>query len=302
MALNDGYQYREQLGAAARGHTALSYLTARYRHSTEATWRERLARREVTLDGAVATGAERLRGGQQLCWARPPWQEDDAPLHFTCVHEDEALVVVVKPSGLPTIPSGGFLQHTLLHLVRQRWPDASPQHRLGRATSGLVLFARGAEAAASLARGWADGTTTKRYRALGAGRAAEDAYDITAPIGLVPHPVLGAVHGASPNGKPARSSARVLERRAAETLFEVDLHSGRSEQIRIHLAAIGHPLAGDPLYAAGGRPRALAPGLPGDGGYLLHATTLAFTHPMSGARLTLHAPAPPALRREGEPG
>jgi 23S rRNA pseudouridine1911/1915/1917 synthase len=88
----------------------------------------------------------------------------------------------------------------------------------------------------------------------------------------------------------------VLERRADHTLFEVHIHTGRPEQIRIHLAFIGHPLVGDPMFAVGGVPREHAPGLPGDGGYLLHAETLAFTHPLTGERLRLHAPPPPGLR------
>ena len=205
-------------------------------------------------------------------------------------------MVVVKPSGLPTIPSGGFLKHTLLHLVRQQWPGASPLHRLGRATSGLVLFARTTEAGATLSRAWRDGSVAKQYRALGSGVAARDTYEITAPIGLVPHPRLGAVHGVSAHGKASHSTARVLERREDATLFEVDIHTGRSEQIRIHLASIGHPLVGDPLYAAGGLPLEVDPGLPGDGGYLLHAERLVFDHPGTGQRLELRAPPPAALR------
>jgi 23S rRNA pseudouridine1911/1915/1917 synthase len=80
------------------------------------------------------------------------------------------------------------------------------------------------------------------------------------------------------------------------TLFEVDIHTGRPDQIRIHLAFIGHPLVGDPLYSAGGLPRADHPGLPGDGGYLLHAESLVFAHPLTGARMRLYAPPPLELR------
>jgi 23S rRNA pseudouridine1911/1915/1917 synthase len=212
------------------------------------------------------------------------------------VYEDAELIVVIKPSGLPTLPSGGFLKNTLLHRVRARWPGAAPMHRLGRATSGLVLFALSSRASSLLARQWRDGSVEKRYRALSQGSALQDVYEITAPIGLVPHPRLGAVHGATLQGKASRSTAHVLERRPNQTLFEVRIHTGRPEQIRIHLAFIGHPLVGDPLFAAGGLPRIEKPGLPGDGGYLLHAALLAFTHPLSGARLELVAPSPPELR------
>ncbi|WAS85029.1 MULTISPECIES: RluA family pseudouridine synthase [unclassified Corallococcus] len=298
--LNDGYVYRERIGAAAVGRTALAWLAGAYRHSTEEEWRARFARGEVRLDGVIATGDEVLRAHQELCWHRPPWREPQAPDSFELVYEDASLLAVIKPSGLPTLPSGGFLKSTLLSLVRLRWPEASALHRLGRATSGLVLFSRTHEAAAKLLRDWREGDVEKRYRALSDGVAVQASYDIHARIGLVPHPLLGSVHGATENGKPSHSHAEVLERRDGQTLFEVRIHTGRPEQIRIHLAFIGHPLTGDPMFSSGGLPRERDPGLPGDGGYLLHAETLVFTHPLTGERVRLHAPPPAGLRLASE--
>lgn len=295
VSLNDGYVYREQLGARP-GKSALAYLTEKYRHSSEQEWKARFVRGEVLLDGVIASGTESLRAGQLLCWHRPPWEEGDAPQSFELVYEDAAILAVIKPSGLPTLPSGGFLKSTLLHLVQARWPEAVPMHRLGRATSGLVLFARTRASASWLGKSWLEGTVEKRYRALASGLAEQERYEISAAIGLVPHPLLGSVHGASQKGKPSRSTARVLERRPMQTLFEVDIHTGRPDQIRIHMAFIGHPLVGDPLFVAGGLPRTEHPGLPGDGGYLLHAESLVFAHPLSGERIQLHAPPPPELR------
>ena len=292
MTLNRGYSYREQLGIAAGQHSTLSYLVERYQHSNRATWERRLARGEVLLDGVPARGDEALRAGQVLVWNRPPWQEDAVPRRYDVIYEDETLLVVNKPSGLPTLPAGGFLENTLLSVVRETYPQAKPLHRLGRGTSGLVLFARVPEAAQVLGKTWAK--VAKTYRALSAGVADRDAYHITTPIGPVPHPRLGTVFAASSGGKPALSTARVLERRADTTVFEVDLLTGRPHQIRIHLAAIGHPLVGDPVYTSGAELLAL-PGLPGDGGYLLHAEKLAFTHPVPGARLELYAPVPAGL-------
>ncbi|HLT31581.1 MAG TPA: RluA family pseudouridine synthase [Myxococcaceae bacterium] len=300
--LNQGYVYTEQLGAEARGQTALSYLAARWRHSPETVWHARLSNGEVTLDGQPVGPDAPLRPGQRLAWSRPPWEEEDVPLDFEVLHEDPALVAVSKPGGLPTIPSGGFLAHTLLTRVRLRWPEARPLHRLGRGTSGLVLFARDRASAAAITRDWPTDRVLKRYRGLASGIAAQEHYAIRTPIGPVPHPRLSDVHGVHPQGKAASSDARVLERRDDSTLFEVDIHTGRAEQIRIHLAAIGHPLVGDPLYAPGGLPRAVDPGLPGDGGYLLHAMELRLIHPVSGLPLHLVAPPPPILRKRDEGG
>ncbi|OLV19275.1 RluA family pseudouridine synthase [Deinococcus marmoris] len=293
--LNDGYAYAERIGPRGAGLSVLAYLAGRYEHSTPQEWQGRLERGEVVLDGVTAQGSEILRTGQSLIWHRPPWPEDAVPLHFDVLYEDTELLAVCKPSGLPTVPAGGFLNHTLFTLVRERWPEASPLHRLGRATSGLVLFSRTAQAGAALSRDWREGRVQKIYRALAQGLAGRDEYEITTPIGPVPHPRLGDVYAASAGGKPSHSTARVLERRSACTLFEVDIHTGRPHQIRIHLASIGHPLVGDPLYGAGGLPLADLPGLPGDGGYLLHAHRLGLVHPVTGQEMVLTAPPPASL-------
>ncbi|AFZ66232.1 RluA family pseudouridine synthase [Deinococcus peraridilitoris] len=300
MGKNQGYAYREQLNGQATGQSTLHYLSARYPHSSPSQWQERLDRGEVLLDGRPARAHETLRAGQILVWHRPPWQEHKAPRHYEVLFEDDVLLAVNKPGGLPTLPGAGYLENTLLQLVRARTPHAAPLHRLGRATSGLVLFARTPQAAAQLSRAWRDRAIQKIYRALASGVAEHECYDIHAPIGPVPHPRLGTVHAASPDGKAARSVARPLERRADTTLFEVDIHTGRPHQIRIHLACVGHPLQGDPLYGTGGLPGSQHPGLPGDAGYLLHAEQLILRHPMSGATLHLRAPAPAGLRLTSE--
>lgn len=293
--LNDGYAYTERIAPRGAGVGVLAYLAGRYGHSTVEAWQARLRRGEVVLDGVTAQGTEVLRTGQTLVWHRPPWPEDAVPLHFAVLHEDAAVLAVSKPSGLPTVPAGGFLNHTLLTLVRRQWPQASPLHRLGRGTSGLVLFALTPQAGAALSRDWRENRVRKVYRALAQGVAEQERYAITTPIGPVPHPTLGEVYAASAGGKPSRSTAQVLERRSDRTLFEVDIHTGRPHQIRIHLASIGHPLVGDPLYGPGGLPLGELPGLPGDGGYLLHAYRLGFVHPVTGQQMTLEAPAPDEL-------
>lgn len=292
--LNEGYSYRHALGSNAKGHTAGSFLAAYFAHSSAEEWLARLASGEILVDGVRAEAERPLRPGQILIWNRPPWREEETPLAFGIAHRDECLLVVDKPSGLPTLPGGGFYRHTLLLQVRAHYPTASPVHRLGRGTSGLVVFALDSETAAKLQRGW--GEVRKQYRALASGQAQHDAYDIRCPIGQCEHPRLGEVHAALATGKAARSVARVLERRDRATLFEVDLHTGRPHQIRIHLASIGHPLIGDPLYGIGGVPLPDRPGLPGDLGYHLHAMTLSLAHPSSGKRLELVSPPPPILR------
>jgi 23S rRNA pseudouridine1911/1915/1917 synthase len=300
MTLNRGFTYREQARAGSNGVLVTEYLAQAHGHSTIQTWTARVSSGEVDVDDVPATLDTRVRQGNVIAWRRPPWDEPDVPLTFDLIFEDEWLVAVSKPSGVPTMPAGGFVDHTLLTIVRERWPRASPLHRLGRWTSGLVLFARTGEAASVVARAWRERRVDKRYLALGRGEPAWDDRAIDTPIGPVPHERLGTVHAASPSGRPSRSLARVVERRGDTTLFEVDIVTGRPHQVRIHLASAGHPLAGDPLYGEGGVPVALEPGLPGDGGYLLHASRLAFDHPISGTPTVLESAPPATELRSGE--
>ncbi len=296
MPLNRGHDYVALLGPEADGRTLLAWLASRYAHADAGAWSERIEAGRVLVDDRPARPGDVLRRGQRLVWRRPAWEEPDAPVTFAVLLEDDDLLAVAKPSGLPTLPGGGFLENTLLHRVRAREPRAAPIHRLGRFTSGIVLFARNDGARADLSRQWAERSVYKRYRALASGNPALDVFTIATPIGPVPHPVLGSVHGASASGKSAATNVAVVERRGDTFLCDVIIATGRPHQIRVHLAAAGHPLAGDPLYGPGGAPIPGSRAVPGDPGYLLHAAELRIRHPRTGLLVTVLCAPPPSLR------
>jgi 23S rRNA pseudouridine1911/1915/1917 synthase len=277
--LNSGYEYRSTTGPDDAGLMVVEYLAARFPHSTRDEWRGRVAAGLVTIGGRPTDASATLGKSETVIWSRPPWKEPDAPCSFALLYRDPHILAVAKPRGLPVLPGGGYLHNTLLSLARSRFPDASPLHRLGRGTSGVVLLSLNAEAARRLSGEWCGEGISKIYRALVNGSPAEDLFCVEIPIGRVPHPLLGTVHAASRSGKPSRSDVRVLERREGVSLVEVRIFTGRTHQVRIHLAAAGYPLAEDPFYGTGGLPVESSHALPGDTGFHLHAASLEFTHP-----------------------
>ena len=300
MQLNQGYEYRERLDKDAEGQTLLDYLSRRHRHSSAAEWATRITAGQVLIDARAVQPDSILRRGTTLVWRRPPWVEPDAPRSFAVLYEDQDLLAVAKPAGLPTLPGANFLQATLLHQVQTYDPDAAPLHRLGRWTSGIVLCARNQQARAAVVRQWSTQQVVKRYRALAVGSPGWDDMSVSTPIGPVPHALLGMLHAAAVDGKPALSRVTVIERRETAFLCDVRIATGRPHQIRIHLAAAGHPLLGDPLYGVGGVPAADSHALPGDPGYHLHAAELSIRHPRSGDELAITCEPPPLLRRENK--
>lgn len=286
-ATNSGYSFRHVLGPSAEGHKTLTYLVETFTHSTQSQWYERIQCGEIQLDGSTATGNEQLTPGSVLIWNRPGWIEEDVPTEYRMLYHDDFLLAVHKPSGLPTLPGAGFYENTLLSLVQSTYPTAKPLHRLGRATSGIVLFALDRLTSAAMSSLW--GSVHKEYRTLIRGLPDFDAISVRAPIGLIPHPRLGKIYGATWSGKASRSTVSVLQRRDLCTLCSVEIMTGRPHQIRIHLSSIGYPLLGDPVYGSDGG-LVEDPGLPGDAGYSLHAHRLRFQHPATGRTILIEAP------------
>src|SRR6201998_4573329 len=164
--LNRGHAYTAIISSKYHGQTLLSHLASLYPRSTPQAWKKKLNDGEVTLNGVTADGSESVTSGQTLVWNRPPWIEPEAPQHFEVLLDDPCLLAVNKPTGLPTPPGRGFMQNTLLRLVQKHTPNANPVHRLGRGTSGVVLFAKTPQAASNLTASWNTSKIQKIYLAL----------------------------------------------------------------------------------------------------------------------------------------
>ena len=312
-AANRGHVYRMRVGVGDAGRTVLALHVARFPHSDETAWRESITFGRVLVNGRRATADEKLRAGDHLEFHRPPWQEPDAPERFDVAFEDEHVLVVVKPAGLQVLPAGPFKACTLLELVRSSSPErvaAAPAHRLGRGTSGLIAFGKTAPGRSSLARQFRELALVKTYLAWVEGARLPDSFAARQPIARVTHGPL-RIFAAAKQGKASLTRVRVLRREVSgsqaaacasrgEAARVVQGHAtperalvaaqpitGRPDQIRIHLAAAGAPIVGDPLFGPGGTPKSDAP--PGAGGYLLHAAALSFAHPTTGVRVKLRS-------------
>lgn len=217
------------------------------------------------------------------------------------VHADALLLVIAKPAGLLAVPGRGDAgRDSLAVRVQALWPDALVVHRLDQATSGLMLFARGAAVQRALSALFRERRVHKRYEAWVHGRVAGDCGSIALPLAADwprrPRQRVDLAHG-----RPSLTRWRILARaeapQTARTRLELEPFTGRSHQLRVHLAALGHPIVGDALYAP--PPPPPPPGLHDAGPLptpasrlLLHATGLGLEHPGSGALVSWHHAAP----------
>ena len=214
---------------------------------------------------------------------------EDIPLDV--IYEDDDLAVIDKPAGMVVHPAPGHYAGTLVHALLGRgggWSAAGGAgrpgivHRLDKGTSGLIVVARNDVAHRALAAQLSDRTLSRTYLAIARGQVKADAGELEGAIGR--HPRERKRMAVVAGGRFARTRYTVLERKRTHTLLRCDLDTGRTHQIRVHLAALGHPVAGDVDY--GGRePLAARP--------MLHASRLRLRHPGTGAEMSFEAPTPP---------
>ncbi|MGB5810741.1 MAG: RluA family pseudouridine synthase [Polyangiales bacterium] len=256
-------------------------------------------------DGSRRRSSERVRTGEIVILVRPAFEEPIVPLYFDVLYQDEAVLAVNKPSGLPVHPSATYHKNTLTFLLRQRFGDDAPQiaHRLDRETSGLLLCGRTVEAERRLKNAFENRRVRKRYVAIVQGTIPDDEGRIDLPMDQAKEG-LHILMEVAPEGEGYASVTRyrVLARHADRTLVSLAPESGRQHQLRVHLSALGFPIVGDKLYGPEGvQPfldyidTGMTPALASRLGHerqALHAHTLTFDHPTTGEPTTLSAPLP----------
>ena len=264
------------------------------------------------VDGRTAKASQRLKAGQSLTLTvpavTPPDLTPDHSVNFEVLYQDPDLVVVNKPPGLVVHPAAGHYSGTLVHGLLAVCPDlagvggeARPGivHRLDKDTSGVMVVAKNDRTHRALAQQFKSGGIGKVYAAICRGWPGTDLGEIDAPIGR--HPVRRKeMSTRSRSGRPALTRYRVLQRYSlGASLLDVKILTGRTHQIRVHLASIGFPILGDPVYGVGHL--ALKKSAENLKGLILrqmlHAKRLGFRHPGTDEALVFEAPIPPDMER-----
>ena len=276
--MNDRFEHPVETG----GERLDVFLAARCSDLSRSRIRRLIDDGHVTVDGRPGKASTRLTAGQTVTLEVPPpspaeLQPWHAPL--SVVFEDEALIVIDKPAGMTVHPAPGNEDHTLANAVLAYAPDIEGiggerrpgiVHRLDKDTSGLIVVAKNAHTHAHLSDQFKSREVSKVYLALVVGHPSPPEADIDAPIGRHPHDRQRMAIVSM--GRPAITRYRVVTAYKRATLVEARPRTGRTHQIRVHLASVGHPVVGDAVY---GRPVSRLPR------QFLHAHRLAFRHPTS---------------------
>jgi 23S rRNA pseudouridine1911/1915/1917 synthase len=266
----------------------------------------------VRVDGRLRKAAHRLRAGEEVEVEIPPPPPEELapePIPLRIVFEDEHVLVVDKPAGMVTHPGAGQATGTLAAAALAHAPGMAgvggPRrpgivHRLDKGTSGLIVLAKTRQAYDSLVSQLARRKVARRYLCLVHGRPGRGSGVIETPIARDPRSRIRMAVAGPGRGRRAVTRFHVLERFAGAALVECRLETGRTHQIRVHMASLGHPILGDRTYGGGADRRAdpdLADLIGGLDGVALHAAGLAFSHPASGDLLEFMSPLPARIDR-----
>ena len=255
-------------------------------------WLDACARGAVRMKDQPVEPTDVLRSGMRLEHVTEATVEPAVNPDLQFLYEDDSVVVLSKPAPLPMHPCGRFNRNTLQYLLGDVYPSRTlrPAHRLDANTSGVVICAKTRAVAAKLQPQFESGTVRKKYLTRVFGLPVADEFESTRAISR--EPIAAGGRTLDPDGLSAHTRFRILARQAEESILEAVPLTGRTNQIRIHLWGLGHPVSGDPLYLTGNRFGSQQTLQPGEPPLCLHASEIEFEHPASGRRVSFRAPDP----------
>ncbi|MBN1495637.1 MAG: RluA family pseudouridine synthase [Spirochaetes bacterium] len=296
----------------SEGLRLVDFLCARFKYHTRDRWIDVIREGAITVNGAASSPDYVLKKNDTVSYTvilrEPPVDPD-----IQIMHEEETFLVAYKTGNLPSHADGNFIKNTFIYILKERMKEAGYNgpvklvHRLDRETSGLMVVGKTAAAHRALVRQFEQGSVRKEYLAVARGVIAEDAFEVSGAIAPDPESAISirkrVVPAGAPGSRPALTRFRVAERFSGATLVRCLPATGRTNQIRVHLAHVGHPLAGDKLYgrsdeqflefvrnARAGNYEPL-PWMDANR-HLLHASKLSFDHPVTGLRAIFECPVP----------
>jgi len=309
-------ELKTKVPPGAEGVILIHYLMNRFRYKDKEAWEKEIREGRVTLNKAPTVPDQPLKARDLICY-RVDLKEPEVDRDVRILHREEGFLVALKPAHLPSHADGNFIKNTFVgvlgELLLSQGSKERPRlvHRLDRETSGLMAVALTKEALRALTKQFEEGRVEKEYLALVKGEVAWERTEVGGSVARDPESSITIRRKVVPYGTPDSQPALTLLEKVRSgngaSVLKCFPKTGRTNQIRVHLDSIGHPVVGDKLYGRsdaeflefvafakeGGDPRkwekAGAPRL------MLHASRLSFKHPMTGAPLTFEAPLPPDM-------
>lgn len=318
VSMSEETVLQSKVPAPMAGKILTEYLSQRFRYQTRDAWVDLIRSGKVTVNGQRASPALPLHKGDRVAYS-VILREPPVDRNIQIVHEEDSFLVAIKPGQLPSHADGNFIKNTFIYLITQRlrdkgWKgDVRLVHRLDRETSGLMVVAKNRAAHLNLVRQFEEGSVEKEYRAVAKGRIEEKNFEVNGAIGRDPESQISVRQKVVPAGTPFSKAALTLFEKLEDlkdaTWFKCMPKTGRTNQIRVHLDSIGHPIVGDKLYGrtdeeflefiqhvkAGGDPA--FSGHAETPRHLLHASKLSFHHPETGKLLSFETEIPEDMKR-----
>lgn len=304
---------QSKIASAHSGQSLLDYLVKRFRYQNRDAWKLIIERGKITVNGCIASPQQTLKSKDLVAYS-VVLNEPPVDKNIGILHDEETFLVANKPGSLPSHADGNFIKNTFIYILTERFKSRGFKgklnlvHRLDRETSGLIIVSKNQAVHQKLTQQFENGTIEKEYLAIVRGVVTDDFFEVTGSIGKDLQSKISlrqkVVNAGTGDSKKSLTRFEKIKSYKTATLLRCIPKTGRTNQIRVHLASIGHSLIGDKLYGrtddeflefvrhvkAGGDPS--WPGHLETSRHMLHASRIGFRHPGTGKMVTFEAPLP----------